>query len=190
MKKILLLTLLFLLFSNNAKAASFTNGSFENGMTGWSLSGGGIDLISGWWEASDGNYSIDLNRYSKGGIFQEFDTTPGQKYKVLFDIAGNVDNYPLIKEMQVSAAGQSQNYSFDITGHSHEDMGWTENSFTFIADSSLTTLAFDSLKDDSYGAALDNIRVTEDTPSPAPEPSSMVLGIMSLLGLPVFKRKK
>ncbi len=84
-------------------------------MTGWSLSGGGIDLISGWWEASDGNYSIDLNRYSKGGIFQEFDTTPGQKYKVLFDIAGNVDNYPLIKEMQVSAAGQSQNYSFDIT---------------------------------------------------------------------------
>ena len=68
-----------------AQAATLVNGSFEDGVdpgvfttlgegsgniTGWSIYGGGvagtIDYIGSYWNASDGNRSIDLNGNGPG----------------------------------------------------------------------------------------------------------------------------
>jgi hypothetical protein len=87
----------------------------------------------------------------------------GQKYDVSFDFAGNPMNGPKIKTLKVSAAGESQNFTFDITGHSAGNMGWKTQHWTFTATAAETTLEFDSADSapnlSGWGPALDNVIV-------------------------------
>ncbi len=166
-----------------AHGASFQNGSFESGsvpntcnvynppignttITGWTVNQGNID----WegpppcgWTASDGNNSIDLigSGVSIGGIEQTFDTIPGQAYKVSFDLAGNYGGAPVVKPLTVTVAGVTENYTFDTTGKSAGNMGWTTKTFTFVANSSTSTLSFVCNIGfvTNAGAAIDNVSV-------------------------------
>jgi len=172
------------------------NGSFENGanpglfqtintgstvITGWTVSQGSIDYIGTLWQASNGSRSLDLSGENAGGIQQTFNTTVGETYRVTFDLAGNTDYSPTIKEMRVSAGGNSADFSFDITGKSRSNMGWVSKSWGFTATGTTTTLSFLNLVDTPYGPALDNVSVIAlSSPPPSiPEPSS-VLGLLSL----------
>ncbi|MDJ0527967.1 MAG: DUF642 domain-containing protein, partial [Microcystis sp. M49629_WE12] len=105
----------------------------------------------------------------------------GETYRVTFDLAGNTDYSPTIKEMRVSAGGNSADFSFDITGKSRSNMGWVSKSWGFTATGTTTTLSFLNLVDTPYGPALDNVSVIAlSSPPPSiPEPSS-VLGLLSL----------
>ena len=150
-----------------AEANLLTNGSFETGpnpgsftnfaagstaITGWTVSTpGNIDYIGSLWVAANGSRSLDLEGSAgtcvvptncPGGIEQSFATTAGAQYTATFDLAGNPDFTPLIKTVMVSAAGQSQNFSFDITGKSFGNMGWVLRSWTFTAAGPSTTLKF------------------------------------------------
>ncbi len=167
------------------------NGSFEDGpdpgpnpgftqlstgstaITGWTVSRGSIDYIGVYWQPSHGNRSIDLDGASDGGIIQSFSTVAGQQYNVTFDMAGNPVGSPTIKQMRVTAAGQSQDFSFDTTGKSRTNMGWVTNSWTFTAASGNTSIEFYSLDNPSspYGPALDNIRSSLSTPTPTNTPT-------------------
>jgi len=44
--------------------------------------------------------------------------------------------------MRVAADGQSADFDFDITGKSAQNMGWTQKSWTFVADDTSATLEF------------------------------------------------
>src|SRR5271157_1690643 len=152
------------------------NGSFEqpggndilsaagSTITGWTVvAGTNVDYIHTYFTCSDGAFCLDLDGTpGAGGIAQTFATTPGTAYTVTFDMAGNPAAGPTVKQMRVQAAGQSASFSFDITGHSANSMGWTTKTWTFTANSSSTTLEFDSLDgpNSNYGPALDNVRVT------------------------------
>lgn len=153
-----------------------TNGSFEDGVdapgysftthypgsaaiTDWNVTSGTVDYILSLWQASDGVRSIDLSGGSAGSISQELSTTPGMIYEVLFDLAGNPDGGPAVKELEASAAGDSATYTFDTTGQSRGDMGWTTQSFLFAPDGDSTVLTFLSKTSTAYGPALDNVRV-------------------------------
>ena len=172
------------------------NGSFENGanpglfqtinavstvITGWTVSQGSIDYIGTVWQASNGVRSLDLSGGNAGRIQQTFNTTVGKTYRVTFDLAGNPNTSPTIKQMRISAAGSSDNFSFDITGKSTTNMGWLSKSWDFTANSTTTTLEFISLTNSFDGPALDNVSVIAlSSPPPSiPEPSS-VLGLLSL----------
>jgi choice-of-anchor C domain-containing protein len=185
-----------------AKAASLlVNGSFEQGppagsfvnlaggntsITGWVVTGEGIDYIGTLWAASNGTHSLDLDGsvassitppFDIGGIAQTFATTPGTSYIVTFDMAGNPLNLPIIKPMRVSAAGQQMDFTFDITGKNTSNMGWLTKNWTFTANSPSTTLEFRSLTASpltGWGPALDNVSVTA-VESAVPEPASLVL---------------
>ena len=126
---------------------------------------GEIDYINGLWFASDGDRNIDLNGSdARGAIYQALTTKIGAQYEVLFDMAGNPDNRDssqINKKMLVSASGQSQVFDFDIAGTTRDSMGWQLKTFFFIATDTTTTLAFASLIPDSWGPALDNVRVSE-----------------------------
>jgi choice-of-anchor C domain-containing protein len=125
------------LATTSAQANLLVNGSFEVGpspvatflnltagstvVTGWTVTGLTVDYVGGFWVASDGTRSIDLDGsvgspFTNGGVAQTFATTPGTQYLVRFDLAGNPQNLPTIKPMRVSAAGQSQDFSFNISG--------------------------------------------------------------------------
>jgi len=105
------------------------NGSFEIGtdlgdgislnpgatnIQNWVVTRANIDYLGTYWEAADGNRSLDLNGSPGfGGIAQTFNTTPGAKYQVTFDIGGNPESGPIIKKMQVEAP----TIFLDICGH-------------------------------------------------------------------------
>ena len=205
---LIILVLLTTSATSTSVAAMIINGSFEECpkcppgdgtvtvfpgetiITGWEVISSDVHYIRSNWEASDGTRSIDLDGRigSAGGIQQTFHTTPGQTYTVTFDMAGNLGNNPIVKPMRVSADGQSQRFTFDTTGHSFTDMGWTEMTWSFIADDSTATLAFQSLTEEEgrlvgWGAAIDNVAVT-------PIPSAIWLLGAALLGLIGVTRRR
>jgi choice-of-anchor C domain-containing protein len=166
--------------SIEAQASLITNGSFEDtsvdpcpsfielplgdtSITGWTVVETSIHYVCMTWDASEGQKSLDLDADAgeAGGISQTFSTIPGAQYAVSFDMAGNWGAPPTIKTMRVSADGQSADFTFDITGRSAHDMGWTRHTWSFVADDSSATLEFRSLTDPSgWGPALDNVSVT------------------------------
>ena len=100
-----------LLAIGTAGAATFTNGSFESAsvdpadffigrvagdtsITGWRVDRDDIDYIGGYWQASNGVRSIDMDGVQPGSISQTFDTVTGARYEVGFDMAGNPDGPP------------------------------------------------------------------------------------------------
>jgi choice-of-anchor C domain-containing protein len=191
----LLLFAVFSIKTCTAQAPSLiVNGSFEEtppvgrflnvaagatSIQGWVVTGEGVDVVVGsYWPASDGDRSIDLDGsagsrttppYMQGGVAQTFPTTPGTKYLVSFDLAGNPVQRPVVKPMRISAAGQSAEFTFDVSGKDFRNMGWVPKSWTFIANEATTTLEFRSLTTSpltGFGAAIDNVIVTAlDTPT-------------------------
>jgi choice-of-anchor C domain-containing protein len=171
------------------------NGSFEDAppvrtffniaagassLKGWQVTGEGIDVVNEvYWQASHGMSSVDLDGsarsrisppYSRGGVAQTFSTTAGTRYLVTFDMAGNATVPPAVKPMRVSAANQSMEFTFDVTGKTFRNMGWLPKSWTFTAREATTTLEFRSLTvspQTGFGPALDNVTVTAlDTKQP------------------------
>ena len=210
--------------SLSAHANLLTNGSFETGpavvppppllsfepgstaITGWTVTAGNIDYGingGGSWTASEGARSIDLNGNTAATIVQSFATVVGSTYQVLFDLAGNFYGGSVIKPLRVFAAGQSQDYSFDSTGRTAENMGWTTQAFVFTASTTSTTLSFESLDfaetstcdninlgvgPACFGAALDNVRA--DLLQVVPEPATIALLGVALAGFGFARRRK
>src|SRR5690349_993210 len=121
-----------------AQAAPFTKGSFETGtapgadmpltngstaVTNWVVTRAGIDYVGSAWVAAAGTRSIALNGADAGGIAQTFTTVPHSIYHVRFYIAGDPGTLPAVKTMRVAAAGQSHDFSKDITGMWEWDPG-------------------------------------------------------------------
>jgi choice-of-anchor C domain-containing protein len=175
--------------STSVHANLIVNGSFETGnpqfvgsfttlgngstrMTGWTVTGNSVDWINTYWQAAAGNYSVDLSGNAAGGVQQTIATTPGGLYRLSFELAGNPDGPPTIKDLEVLVNGSPlQSFTFDTAGHTRSSMGWQGFSLFFTAAGSSTTLEFRSLDATAFGPALDNVVV-----DPIPEPSSLVIG--------------
>jgi choice-of-anchor C domain-containing protein len=143
-------------------AASIITYAGSTAITDWVVTGTNIDYYVGEAAAADSLCCVDLNGYfAAGGIAQTFATTPGAHYSVHFAMAGNPDGGPTLKQMRVSAAGQFADFSFDATGKSANNMGWANHAWEFIANSSSTTIEFDTLVQSSsaYGPMLDLVDV-------------------------------
>ncbi len=167
---------MIIIFAGSSARAALINGSFELGtnpgayttlnpgatdITGWTITGQ-IDYIGTYWQASDGNRSMDLSGLSAGSIQQDIDTTPGITYIVTFDMAGNPGGLPTLKQLVLEAVGvDAHAFDFDITGCTTSNMGWETMQWSFVANATTTTLKFTSLVGDTgWGPALDNITLT------------------------------
>ena len=215
---------LFLSVSGAARANLIINGSFEDGaynssdqfvtlysnaasansIAGWTVSApnmdgtgvSSIDWISSYWQASDGNKSIDLaGNYLHGLIATTFDTDPGQRYRVQFDMAGNPDRQydkSLITVAISGEGGAAYSDTFSQKGNTHNNMGWQTKYFDFIADDVSTQLFFGDMTNpdnpaEAWGAAIDNVSVEL---APVPEPSTFLLFGVSLAALGIIRRKR
>lgn len=165
-------------------ASHFDDGSFEtprvaantfvNLGTGktigpWTVTGGNVDLIgAGFWQAAEGDQSVDLNGGNAGTVSQTFTTVPGKRYTVTYSLAGNPAGGPALKTGEVLVDGQNfQNFSFDITGKTMANMGYVTREVSFVATGATTTLAFASTKPGAYGPVVDDVTVRHCEPCPS-----------------------
>ncbi|MEU1424593.1 choice-of-anchor C family protein [Kitasatospora sp. NPDC005751] len=145
-------------------ANSFLGLSAGQSIGPWRVTGGSVDLIgAGFWQAAEGDQSVDLNGSSQGTVAQTFATTPGATYSVTYALAGNPEGGPAVKTGRALVDGQDfQDFSFDTTGKSRAAMGYVGRQFTFVATSASTTLAFASTTGSgAYGPVVDDVQVRE-----------------------------
>lgn len=144
-------------------------------ITNWTVDTGSVDHIDDYWQASEGEQSIDLNGNEQGSVSQVLTTVVGATYTVTFDMSGNPDGGPVVKTVEASATGNTpEDFTFDTSadgGSTHVDMNWTPKQYVFVATGTSTTLMFASQDEGTFGPAIDNVIVNEDTstvPTPTP----------------------
>jgi hypothetical protein len=100
---------------------------------------------------------------------------------VRFYEAGDPNTTPAIKWLRVAAAGQSGDFSADITGMWEWDPGWNWHVWNFTANSTSTTLEFYSLQAGSAGPAIDSVTVavTSTVDADLPRPTGFALSPIS-----------
>jgi choice-of-anchor C domain-containing protein len=156
------------------------NGSFEEGpptpndgvhnlqspleptcIKGWRIirdGSGPVDYT--YWQAADGKISLGLwwkPPTERGGISQTFKTKKGQKYRVTFWMAGDPHGGPRERKLQVSAAGSSAEFVFDMSGKNRYNLGWQYKAWAFTAVADRSTLEFSGLTQGDYPAAIDDV---------------------------------
>jgi len=145
-----------------------SNGSFENGTSGWTVLAGGVDVVaSTGWQSADGTYSIDVNAFQRGGVSQVLNTVAGQTYVVGFELSQNPG--AVSSTLRVSAGATVQDFVFNADS-SETNMQWANRTISFVATGTSTTLSFESLTPntpqgfpgDAQGPALDEVVVLQN----------------------------
>ncbi|MFE6866163.1 choice-of-anchor C family protein [Kitasatospora sp. NPDC057692] len=149
-----------------APANAFTNLTTGQTIGPWSITAGNVDLIgAGFWQAAEGDQSLDLNGSTAATVAQSFTTVPGTTYSVTYALAGNPGGGPAVRTGRVLIDGQNfQDFSFDVTGKTRAAMGYVGHQFAFVAQGASTTLSFGSTVAGAYGPVIDNVQVTECKP--------------------------
>lgn len=200
MKKLALTAACLMGFCASAQAATLQNGSFEmsgysgpfatyaansGNLAGWTIESGSVDLINTLWQHSDGFYSLDMDGNAPATISQTVTGLEiGRSYSVLFDMASNpAAAGATLKNLNVSIGAASDQFTFDRTGKSTSNMGWTtmELEFTATATDMLLTFASAS-RSGPFGPALDNVRINA-APVPLPAGGVLLLSAFGLMGL-------
>lgn len=177
-----------------AGAQTIINGSFEQGVRtgsyktlasgdstsifGWTVGGAGIDYIGSYWQASDGNRSLALSARDEGSISQQLTgLTPGQFYRISFDLAGNPIRGPETKTLITLATlgGQEQVDYFSTIGATRKDMNWKTLTYGFRATTDNALLTFSSGTPGAHSPALDNVSMAA-----VPEPAAWAMMIMGI----------
>jgi lysophospholipase L1-like esterase len=149
---------------------SFVNGSFEQGFTGWTVTGH-IYIESGSpFVATDGTSLAGFNGGNNppnGVLSQSFNTTPGTSYTLAFDAGVMAFNTnPQSMRVAVTGTGSLLSQTITINGIGGGATRWVPQSFTFVANSANTTLTFTDLSTTTnlLDMVLDNVRVTAGAP--------------------------
>jgi choice-of-anchor C domain-containing protein len=153
-----------------APANSFQTFSAGQLIGPWQVASGTVDLIgAGFWQASEGDQSVDLNGNNTGTVSQTFTTVPGTTYTVTYSLAGNPDAAPTVKTGNIQIGGQVfQDFSFNVAGKTRTNMGYVRRQVTFVATTASTTLTFASTTPNSAaGPVLDDVTVQPCPPCPS-----------------------
>jgi choice-of-anchor C domain-containing protein len=161
-----------------------------NGLPGWIITTQSIDLMHAWTPHS-GDQCIDLAGNGRGKISQTIKTEVGANYEISFWLSGNPHSrYQGPKGLNVYWAGEKvKSVTFDTTGKSGDNMGWTLVTISGLkAKATTTEIAFEQgeTSDDHYGVVLDDISVI-DPVTPAPEfpsttlPAALLVGFMGII---------
>ena len=85
--------------------------------------------------------------------------------------------------MKVSVAGVNQTFTFDTTGKTYTNMGWTAKSIPFVAGSASTTLEFTGESPNTAcGATIDNVSVVHSNQAPTVNTTPPASGTFTVPG--------
>jgi hypothetical protein len=203
MNRIFTVAIMALIACGTAKATGppnrLVNGDFESpratdgvqtftapssGITGWSVTGGNVDLVASsilFGNANTGLQLLDINGLNAGTIEQTFATTPGASY--LLELYYSNNPYPVSAlpsySASVSVIGSGTLFSETLVhgGATVENMNWLRFARGFSANSPTTTVRLQSSSSGFNGMFFDTVSVV-------PEPSiitfALALGVMAL----------
>ena len=143
--------------------SGLTNGSFEQDYTGWTATGN-MDIQTS--SAADGVKAVRFNsgqRTPNGVLSQSFATTAGQSYTLTFNYGVYSPVRQREQRLSVTVRGNAVLRSQVVSRSAlNSRVQWTSHSYSFVADSSVTTLTFQDVSptSDSIDSYLDNVRVT------------------------------
>ncbi|WP_028583872.1 PEP-CTERM sorting domain-containing protein [Desulfogranum mediterraneum] len=184
MKKILVLFAVvgLMMGTISAHANLVTNGGFESGLTGWSLSGEDSHFFG---SGHTGAQSLEL--FDNSGfatLSQMITTTVGATYDFSFwsavysVVPGNILRYSLDSGPIVTVAQASGGFN------------WEYFSDSFVASSTSTAISFFIETDPGTGTwKLDDVYVSLGE-NPVPEPTTMLLFGTGIAGLAAIGRRK
>ncbi len=157
------------IFVDAPGSAVLANGGFESGFTSWNTGGNVMIASGGTYYATEGSKLVAFNAGNSapnGTVSQTFATTAGQTYTLLFDagvLSYNGASQSLL--VTVTGSGAVLSRSVSIRGPGGGKIAWTEQTFSFTANSANSVVTFrdQSSTSDSIDLLLDDVRVTGGT---------------------------
>jgi VCBS repeat-containing protein len=150
--------------SGTTEVSTLVNGSFESALSGWTTTGNLRTISTA--PATNGTTVVEFNGGNttpNGVLSQAFATTPGATYTLAFDI-GVISYNTNAQKLQVNVTGSGSLLSqlVTVTGQGGGATKWVAQSFTFVANSTTTTLSFTdtSASTNAIDIYLDNVRTT------------------------------
>jgi hypothetical protein len=112
------------------------------GIPGLRVTGDSVDHIRGYWNAASGLEEPRPNCGSTGGVAQSIDShpLPGTRCRHLRD--GRQSRLGLVGQVRESSRGSmvSEPFTFDGTGRTRSDMGWSVRQWQFVATDLVTEI--------------------------------------------------
>ena len=156
----------------------------------WTLGPGEIQLVNDtYWNAADGDQSLDLNgETSTGSLSQTIATVPGQAYRIAFQYSANPESSDPTPGMAVLVDGAQAGPTFSHPRDTPSvevphTITWQPGTVAFTASGSSTTITFDSTDpvESLFGIALDDVIVR-------PDPVGLASGRRRQRAVPVSRR--
>jgi len=177
----------------------YVAGMHDTQITGWVLAGTGDVYIhrspdigntigSNFNFAQSGDQYLDLSGGIGGGtaglhatIYQDFATIAAQMYELSF-FTGAAFSPSATINVRIDGASSILNQTLTASAPT-TNIVWTEQRFTFVANSTTTRLSFrDVSGNDDNVSFIDNVAVNQLSPVAVPEPGSL---LMVLIGIPL-----
>lgn len=147
--------------------AILLNGSFEYGSAAWTFSNSSVSTSTNMsYGVTDGTQLVHFNfaqQQPTGVLSQSFATTAGEAYVLAFDVGATSVLTQNEQRMQVTVQGAtSPLLSQSISVFAAKGGAYQPQTFTFVADSSTTTLVFQDTSPTTINVdlLLDHVRVT------------------------------
>jgi hypothetical protein len=201
-----LLAIAALLTCAGANANLLVNGNFESGANSpWIFSGNAAIVTSAggafWYgagsAAQDGRYAVAFNYGDlapNGGLSQTFATQADTSYVVNFNYGATSGGTQTLRATVLDAASLTSLTNFSATSSNFGSNALANFLFSFRATGSQSTLRFADVAQNatrSLDGVLDNVTVNAiAAPAVVPEPGSIALLSLGLLGLALGRRSK